>query len=289
MTGIGTRRTPEGAPRRRNAGEGPADRVRAVKPPPHEIREDVCPELARAWAAFTGKDQRERRRNFAEVFSRALAERVAHDLREGFGFRGVLPGADGSGHESRARSSKGVKRLDVNYSTLELGLGLGMSIKTINFRDGKTSRYTKNYTRVDNELRAEAADYHERQPYSVLVALVFIPVDAVADGRKENPSSFAAAVRAFRPRARRSAPSDDPSKFEKLFLLLYERGEQESPGSGEVWGFDVEAAPPRNGEPRAKLSLAGVLAAAKAAFDQRNDLDFRYDDGTSEDIGEPVL
>lgn len=84
----------------------------------------------------------------------------------------------GFGQESRARTGKGLKKLDVNYSTIELGLGLGLSIKTINFRDAKTKRYTKNYTRVDNELRAEAADYHERQPYSVLCAVIFLPFDA---------------------------------------------------------------------------------------------------------------
>ena len=89
--------------------------------------------------------------------------------------------------------------MDVNYSTVELGLGLGVSIKTINFPDPKTRRYTKNYTRVDNELRAEAADYHERQPYAVLCAVVFLPLEACDDGGVSAPSSFGQSIQIFRP------------------------------------------------------------------------------------------
>jgi hypothetical protein len=102
------------------------------------------------------------KKNYAEALSRALAQRFADALR--VTFPSILPRPDGSGQESRARTGKGLKKLDVNYSTVELGLGLGVSIKTINFRDAKTKRYTKNYTRADNELRAESADYHQRQP-----------------------------------------------------------------------------------------------------------------------------
>ena len=66
------------------------------------------------------------------------------------------------------------------------------SIKTIGFRDRGTGRYTKNYTARDNELRAEAEDYHLRQPYAVLAGLLFLPADAANDGRTARaPSSFA--------------------------------------------------------------------------------------------------
>ena len=104
-------------------------------------------------------------------------------------FPEILPSKDGSGQESRARTSKGLKKLDVNYSTVQLGLGLGISIKTINFRDAGTRRYTKNYTRADGELRAEASDYHERQPYAVLIAVIFLPLDSCDDGGRSAPSS----------------------------------------------------------------------------------------------------
>ena len=120
------------------------------------------------------------KKNFAEALSRSLAQRFADSLRSTFPT--ILPRPDGSGQESKARTGKGLKKLDVNYSTVELGLGLGVSIKTINFRDARSNRYTKNFTRADNEFRAEAADYHQRQPYSVLCAAFLLPLDACDDG-----------------------------------------------------------------------------------------------------------
>src|ERR1700730_5092837 len=167
---------------------------------------------------------REQKKNYAEALSRALAKRLANGLRPFFD--GIMPDAKGNKQESRARTSKGYKKLDINYSTTELGLGLGVSVKTINFIDARSKRYTKNYTRVDNELRAEASDYHERQPYAVMVAIIFIPLDACADGktrgRRSTASSFAQAVHIFRHRANRMAPIDAPAKFERVFIALYE-------------------------------------------------------------------
>src|SRR5207237_4749262 len=109
-----------------------------------------------------------------------LAVLAASRLRKTF--PAITPLANGTRQESKARTGKGVKKLDVNYSTPELGLALGVSIKTLNFRDAGSKRYTKNATRIDNELRAEAMDYHKRQPYSVLVGVVFVPVDSCDDG-----------------------------------------------------------------------------------------------------------
>lgn len=132
--------------------------------------ETILVELAEAGDRSTVKTQADKK-NYAERLSRALAQRFANALRPHF--EGILPDSSGKGQESKARSAKGYKKLDVNYSTPELGLGLGVSIKTINFVDPKSKRYTKNYTRVDAELRAEATDYHDRQPYSVMVAVIF--------------------------------------------------------------------------------------------------------------------
>jgi hypothetical protein len=128
---------------------------------PVSIAEELHSAGNRATVATAAASEK---KNYAERLSRALANRVAQHLRSAF--PNILPDADGKGQESQARTSKGYKRLDVNYSTPELGLGLGVSIKTINFTDGRSKRYTKNYTRADGELRAEASDYHERQPYA---------------------------------------------------------------------------------------------------------------------------
>jgi hypothetical protein len=81
-----------------------------------------------------------------------------------------------------AKSASGLKKIDVNYSSSRSGLELAISVKTINFKDEGTGRYTKNTKRVDGELRAEAEDVHKRQPYAVVVAYLFLPVDAATDG-----------------------------------------------------------------------------------------------------------
>lgn len=142
------------------------------------------------------------KKNYAERLSKALSVLVANCLRPTFPT--IFPLPDGSRQESRAPTGKGKKKLDVNYSTQELGLALGVSIKTLNFRDAASSRYTKNATRIDNELRAEASDYHERQPFAVMAGLLFVPVDSCDDGRKTK-SSFAQIVEVLRHRAKRES------------------------------------------------------------------------------------
>jgi hypothetical protein len=152
-----------------------------------------------------GAGSQSQKKNYAERLSRSIATVIANAFRQDF--PGITPDADGRRQEAPARTSKGMKKLDVNYSTTELGLGLGVSIKTINFPDAGSARYTKNFTRADNELRAEAKDYHERQPYAVLVGVVFLPIEACQDG-KTGASSFGQAVRIFRHRSNRKNPKN---------------------------------------------------------------------------------
>lgn len=249
---------------------------KSPKAPESDIGEELRQAGPRA-AAISSTEKK----NYAERFSRALASRISRELRGSF--PGILPDADGKGQESRARSSKGYKRLDVNYSTIELGLGLGVSIKTINFRDAKTRRYTKNYTRVDAELRAEAADYHERQPYAVMVALIFLPIDCCDDGeaRSNAPSSFGQAVQIFRFRGGREKPVDASLLFERVFIGLYHH---ESEQNGLVQFFDVRKSPPKRGRPKTPLTLEGVTAEIVKAYDDRNRPVFVWDDGATDAV-----
>lgn len=216
-------------------------------------------------------ESRAAKKNYAERLSRFLAQRFSNELRTNF--PGILPDESGRGQESRARTAKGFKKLDVNYSTPELGLGLGVSIKTINFADPKSDRYTKNFTRVDNELRAEAMDYHVRQPYAVLVAIVFLPEDSCRDGSVTFPSSFGAAVSQFRGRAGRRNPTDQAELLESIFIGLYQP-------DGTVHFFDVEKKPPRTGRPRpAKLiTLAELIGQIRDVYDGRNNCRVEWDD-----------
>ena len=203
--------------------------------------------------------KRSDKENYAESLSRPLAQYFADVLR--LHFPGIVPDEEGRGQESRARTAKGFKRLDVNYSTPELGLGLGVSIKTLNYRDARSRRYTKNFTRVDNELRAEAVDYHVRQPWAVLEGVLFLPLDACDDGDGA-PSSFGQAIRIFRHRAGREGPEDPPELFERFFVGLYD--------------FDCME-PPNRCQPNLKLlnrgSLrVGCLPACEGGLSQRGPL-----------------
>lgn len=227
---------------------------------------------------------RAEKKNYAEALSRGLAQRFADCLRSTF--IGVLPDAQGRGQESRARTSKGVKKLDVNYSTPELGLGLGLSIKTINFRDARSGRYTKNYTRADGELRAEASDYHERQPWAVMIAVIFLPLDACDDGGSGSPSSFGKAVQLFRFRAKREKPDDAAMLFERVLIGLYDA---DPTNFGAISFFDVMDKPPRRGRPRSLLLFSELIAEIVKTYDTRNSPTFEWADAEAETMATPPV
>src|SRR5438132_20269 len=95
----------------------------------------------------------------------AIAWMIADALRPRF--PSISPDEHGKRHEAISFGGKGPIKIDVNFSTPELGLALGLSVKTLNFvnliKNKKTKkvsigRYGKNYTRIDKELRAEAKD-----------------------------------------------------------------------------------------------------------------------------------
>lgn len=237
------------------------------------VDETIIFELDDARAETGEPTSQAKKKNFAEALSRRLAQRFADGLRVHFG--GILPDAQGKQQESVARTAKGVKKLDVNYSTIELGLGLGVSIKTLNFRDARSKRYTKNYTRIDNELRAEASDYHERQPYATLVAAIFLPADSCDDGGRNSASSFGQAVRLFRSRSGRQKPVESPVLFEAVFIGIYDA---DGDRRGRVKFFDVTDAPPRRGRPSdaSLIGFSDLIARIKSIYGYRNNPAFTW-------------
>jgi len=188
------------------------------------------------------------------------------------------------GVESLASSLKGVKRLDVNFSTIRLGLGLGVSIKTLNFRDPRSKRYTKNVSRIDNELRAEASDYHVRQPYAVLAAIVFMPRDCAFDAgaAADAHSSFGHACQTFRFRTGRVNPTDSAELFERVYIALYEAEDEET--LGRLVCFDVSSLPPRKGLPSRAMSFPEVIKNIEIAFFERNAPKRLWEDTSEGDV-----
>lgn len=232
----------------------------------------VCTELADHLRAFDIAEEywafveigRGPKKNFAQKFSTAIAQKIADALRPTL--KGVLPDDSGRRHEARALGAAGPKKLDVVYMTPEMGVGLAVSIKTVNFKDEKTKRYTKNIKRVDGELRAEASDYHGRQPYAVFCALIFLPSDAAEDG-PAGKSSLRHAWDVFRRRGGRRDHVDDANLFEVVYVCLYDSTEDDF---GRCRCYSVAADMPPVGLPESSFTLREVLIDILATFSHRN-------------------
>ena len=237
--------------------------------------------------------ERDEKKNYAQRLSNALAQAVADAIRAEF--PDVTPTATGGGQEAAVGVDKGQKRLDVKVTDSTLGLILSVSIKTYSFQDyspktDKLGRWTKNVVRNDHELRGEAMVLHQRQPYSVLVGLMFEPYEICQDGDPSKASdtaksSFAHHVGVLSKRAGRGRRAvyggvagayvdygaEDPRHdlFERVFIGLYE---QRGPDRGAVRFFDVEDAPPRNGRPseKATLSFDDLIGVIETEVNRRN-------------------
>jgi hypothetical protein len=144
--------------------------------------------------------------------------------------------------------------------------------------------------RNEEELRIEASGYHKRQPYAVMIAVLFLPFDSCTDGRAES-SSFGSWVRKLRPYAGRIEPEDDIDRFEKIYIALYE------PDGSDLRFFDVQCAPPKNGRPpnaaepvdfdthtQGLLSYADFLGAAYHTYLSRNQAEFVWADGEEDPL-----
>jgi hypothetical protein len=209
---------------------------------------------------------------YATRFADAMAEQIASHLAASL--KGITATT-----KRTAGSVRGTKQLDVNFSTPQVGLALGISLKSVHIRDvGGSGRYTHNRKRNEEELRIEATGYHKRQPYAVMVGVLFLPFDSCDDGKKDNASSFGSWVRHLRPYAGREEPEDENDKFEKIYVALYE------PDGTDLRFFDVESDPPKNGRPKRLLSYDEFLDAAYYAYLNRNAAEFTWAEGDEEPL-----
>lgn len=209
---------------------------------------------------------------YAVRFADHMATRIASDLFE------RLENIKATTRRT-ATSARGKKQLDINFSTPRLGLALGISLKSVHLRDVKgAERYTHNMKRNEEELRIEASGYHKRQPYAVMIAVLFLPYDSADDGRKDNPSSFGSWARHLRPYTGRQKPEDEIDRFEKIYIGLYE------PDGGDLRFFDVEEAPPKQGRPAQTLDYREFLNAVYHAYLRRNEAEFKWAEGDEEPL-----
>jgi hypothetical protein len=218
-------------------------------------------------------------------FAEKMGEAIARDLRP------KLKGITATTKRESPSAGGKKKQLDVNFSTVNHGLAVGISLKSVHLGDIKNGRYTHNMKRNEEELRIEASGYHKRQPYAVMVAVLFVPFDSCDDGKGENPSSFGSWVRHLRPFCGRRLPTDDVDRFERIFVGLYEVD------GSDLRFFDVECAPPKRGRPattgdalgpdkipRRVLAYPEFLDAVHHEYLQRNSAEFQWADGDEEPL-----
>jgi hypothetical protein len=228
--------------------------------------------LEQTWADVGAKEEAAREKgrrfkkdlSFAISFAKHMSASIADGLRPDFPT--VKSG------ENPSRTVSGIKRVDVNYSTPEAGLGLAISIKSVHFgeRDGSVG-FIHNMKRNDEELRVEATGHHLRQPYAVLVALLFLPMESCTD--LPSASSFASWVQYLWPLKGRVEPEDPPDRVELVFVALYAR-------DGSALGFYQVGGPvkcPRTGPPGSLLPFEDFLRLIKRTYYKRNGKDFSFE------------
>jgi hypothetical protein len=107
---------------------------------------------------------------------------------------------------------------------------------------------------------------------------LFLPVDSCQDGKKDNPSSFGSWVRHLRPYAGREQPDEEPDKFEKIYIALYE------PDGTDMRFFDVKWDPPKNGRPKLLHTYLEFLDEVYLAYLERNGAEFTWAEGDEEPL-----
>lgn len=210
------------------------------------------------------------KRRYSEQVSQAVANAVADALRD----RGLTearptpPGVLGaSGAERRMAGGLGAKKVDVTWATAEAGLLLAVSVKTINFRDGKTGNFQKNLTNRRGDMLMEAVTLHRRFPYGVLAGWFFLDKGAESDGTGRRRSTFLNAHARLRLFTGRDDPAGRDEQFERFYLLLMDA----DPESYDLRAFEV-------GKPETPVPLDSVLTDLLRLVAERNPDFYELDD-----------
>ena len=160
---------------------------------------------------------------YSEKISSAVAGAVADEMRER-GLKGARPAPPGeldtSGAERRMAGGIGAKKVDITWATEEAGLLLGISIKTINFRDRRTTNFQKNLTNRRGDMLFEAVTLHRRFPYAVLGGLFFLDRGAEQDQTARRRSTFLNAHTRLQLFTGREDPGGRDEQYERLYLVL---------------------------------------------------------------------
>jgi hypothetical protein len=163
------------------------------------------------------------KKRYSELLSQAIAPAFAEELRQR-GMKGTRPAPPGgpaglSGAERRLAGGIGAKKVDVTWATEEAGLLLGVSIKTISWRDTRTRNFQKNLTNRRGDMLIEAVTLHRRFPYAVLGGFFFLDWEAQSDSTENRRSTFVNAHQRMRMFTGRDDPSGRDEQWERLYLI----------------------------------------------------------------------
>ena len=211
---------------------------------------------------------------------KAYSERVSKLLALAFGeelrrrgmpeARPAPPGAPGdSGAERRIAGGIGAKKVDVTWATEECGLILGISIKTINFRDAKTRNFQKNLTNRRADMLMEAVTLHRRFPYAVLAGFFFLDKEAELDGTDKRRPTLLNAHARLRLFTGRNDPAGRDEQYEKLYLVLLDGATPHAP----LKAWEV-------GKPQTPVALGEVFTTLADIVAERNPDFYEATDGT---------
>lgn len=215
--------------------------------------------------------RREAKKGYSERISHATALAIAQELRNR-GLKEARPTGPGeldtSGAERRMAGGIGAKKVDVTWATEDAGLLLGISIKTINFRDNRTLNFQKNLTNRRSDMLFEAVTLHRRFPYAVLAGLFFLDIGAASDGTDRRNSTFINAHSRLRLFTGRDDPGDRDEQYERLYILLLEASETSA-------RFEVY----RVGEPKTPVTMSDALDDLIETVAVRNPDFYEYREG----------
>lgn len=187
------------------------------------IDEQLQKALALVGSKPTDSAKRSEKKAYSEKVSQVVARAIADDLRNR-GLNGARPAPEStlgdSGAERRIAGGIGAKKVDITWATEESGLLLGISVKTINFRDSKTHNFQKNLINRRGDMLMEAVTLHRRFPYAVLAGLLILDINAERDSTDKRNSTFINAHRKFNLFNGRSDPADREEQYEKFYIGL---------------------------------------------------------------------
>lgn len=217
----------------------------------HPSIDEAVEAALKSLPAKPGDGDEGKKGQYSQKVSEKLAIAFGHELRLR-GMKEARPASPGeldqSGAERRMSGGIGAKKVDVTWATEESGLLLGISIKTINFRDKKTQNFQKNLTNRRGDMLIEAVTLHRRFPYAVLAGFLFLDKGAASDETLRRRSTFDNTHSRFKLFTGRPDPSGRDEQYERLYVSLIEA----TPFAASTQVFEV-------GKPNEILPLTRVF------------------------------